>query len=338
MLTRFRILLSCLLVVSLVLLVNSGCLKKSLKPPVQNAKIRLLATPQPTFYAPHYVAINKGYFSQAGLEIEPVTLQPDLILNGAEAIFLNSAKQTNPTKLYAFAQLTKRDSSFLLSRKALPDFQWSALKGKTILGFPKDSISGMVLDYLLQQNQLIPQKNLVIVRNIPPQITTGAFQNGSGHFIQLSSPAVTQLSTDQTGLIVAALGSKVGELPSGTYLATEEYLKSNPETIQKFTNAVYRAQLWVANHTAAEVAQVITPSFPEIKPELLLASVKLYKEQQVWSGDPLPKTKNFEELQKIMLATGQIKEVVPAEQVIVTKFAKRALVTVKYEPEVKPGK
>jgi len=53
-----------------------------------------------------------------------------------------------------FAQLTKRDGSFLVGRKPEPDFKWENLKGKTIIGGRKGGVPEMTLEYVLKKNNL----------------------------------------------------------------------------------------------------------------------------------------------------------------------------------------
>ena len=46
--------------------------------------------------------------------------------------------------------------------------------------------------------------------------------------------------------------------------------------IQRFTNAVYKGQKWVAEHSAAEIAEVVKDSFPDTDIALLTSAVQRY--------------------------------------------------------------
>lgn len=98
------------------------------------------------FYAPQYVAIEKGYFTDEGLDLTLETgygadktmasvLSGDAQIGfmGAEASIYAAAEGANDP-VVNFAQLTQRAGNFLVAREEMPDFQWSDLKGKDILG------------------------------------------------------------------------------------------------------------------------------------------------------------------------------------------------------------
>ena len=96
-----------------------------------NSNLKLIKVNEVTrsvFYAPQYVAISNGFFKENGLELELTTGQGadavmtavlsnqcDIGFAGPEAsIYVyNEGKEDYPQ---VFAQLTKRDGSFLVSR------------------------------------------------------------------------------------------------------------------------------------------------------------------------------------------------------------------------------
>ncbi len=112
-------------------------------------------------------------------------------------------------------------------------------------------------------------------------------------------------------------------------MAATNYLAENPEVIQKFTNAIYKGQLWVKNHTSAEIAKVILPQFPDSDIENLTKIVERYKNQDTWKTDPVFDKDGFELIQNIMEKGGELSAHVPYEDFIITNFAKKALNEVK---------
>lgn len=112
----------------------------------QLTKVTLNEVAHSIFYATQYVAIEKGYFADQGLEVELVTGfgadkvltalisgEADIGFMGAEAsIYAYQEGATDPA--VNFAQLTQRAGNFLVAREEMPDFQWSDLKGKKVLG------------------------------------------------------------------------------------------------------------------------------------------------------------------------------------------------------------
>ena len=93
-----------------------------------------------------YVAIEKGYFADEGLDITLVNgsgadnVMTSLISGDADIGFMGPEATiyvyNQGAQNYAvnFAQLTQRAGNFLVARDKEPDFTWQDLKGKTVLG------------------------------------------------------------------------------------------------------------------------------------------------------------------------------------------------------------
>lgn len=128
------------------------------------------------FYAPQYVASTKGFFKDAGLDVEIKTAwgsdkgaaavlsgNADIALAGPEpSIYVFNQKGENRLKI--FAQLTATDGSFLLSRQKVSSFAWDQVKGKTIVGGRPGGMPEMVLEYTLKRKGITPQKDVTIIK------------------------------------------------------------------------------------------------------------------------------------------------------------------------------
>ncbi|QUH24493.1 ABC transporter substrate-binding protein [Serpentinicella alkaliphila] len=58
------------------------------------------------------------------------------------------------------------------------------------------------------------------------------------------------LEKEGKGFVVASVGAAVGYIPYTVYSGRKSYIEQNPEIIQSFTNAIYKAMLWVEDHSA----------------------------------------------------------------------------------------
>lgn len=119
-----------------------GCKKES----DTLTKVTLNEVAHSIFYAPQYVAIQEGYFAEEGIDLELVTgfgadkTMTAVVSGDADIGFMGSE-----STIYAynegasdyvvnFAQLTQRAGNFLVARQDMPDFTWTDLKGKNVLG------------------------------------------------------------------------------------------------------------------------------------------------------------------------------------------------------------
>lgn len=335
-----------MLVLGLALTMAAGCgggKTETAAPKAQKelTKIRYSEVVRSIFYAPKYVAINKGFFKEEGLDIEITTAQgadkvmtallanaADIGLAGPEAT-VYVFNQGQQDYVVNFAQMTRRDGSFLVGRKAEPDFKWENLKGKTVIGGRPGGVPEMVLEYILKQHGLQPGKDVNIITNLQFTATAGAFKGGTGDYVALFEPTASILEKEKAGYVVASIGKASGEVPYTVFMARKSYMEKNPEIIQKFTNAIYKGQIWVDKNSPAEIAKAIQPFFPDADLELMTKVVERYKSQDTWGTTPVMENKSMDLLQKIIQTAGELEKPVDPDKLITRKFAEKALETIK---------
>ena len=289
------------------------------------------------FYAPQYVAIEEGYFEEEGLKIDLVngfgadkvmtaviSGEADIGFMGAEAsVYAYQEGTTDP--VVNFAQLTQRAGNFLVAREEMPDFQWSDLKGKKVLGGRKGGMPEMVFEYILRKNGIDPQKDLTIDQSIDFGSTAAAFTgDDSAEFTVEFEPSATALEQEGAGYVVASLGVDSGYVPYTSYSAKTSYMEEHPEVIQKFTNGLQKGMEYVQTHTPAEIAAVIAPQFPETDLETITTIVTRYYEQDTWKENLVFEKESFELLQDILEESGELKERVDYDKLVTTAYAQKA--------------
>ena len=102
-------------------------------------------------------------------------------------------------------------------------------------------------------------------------------------------------------------------------------IEKNPEIIQKFTNAVYKGQQWVDNHSSEEIAQVIMPHFMESDPKTVAKIIDRYKQQDTWKTDLIFTEDAYTLLLDILEEAGQLSDRPAYEDLITTEFANKAV-------------
>lgn len=300
-------------------------------------QIRVNEVTRSVFYAPQYVAINNGYFKEQGIEIELSTGQGadavmtavlsnscDIGFAGPEAsIYVYNEGKEDYTEV--FAQLTKKDGSFLIARNETDEFSWQDLKGKTIISGRKGGVPYMTLEYVLKKNGIDPQKDVTLDDSIKFDLMAGAFASGNADYVTLFEPTASLTQNEHKGYIVASVGEEAGEIPYTAYFAKKSYIENNGEIIQGFTNAIYQGQKWVYSHTAKEIAEVIQNFFPDTDLDLLTSAIQSYKDIDAWNDTPILKEEAFNRLQEVMTMAGELKNTVPYEKIVNNSFAENAL-------------
>ena len=149
------------------------------------------------FYAPMYVAIEKGYFKDNGINLDLI-LTPgadkvsaavlsgdaDIGFAGSETtIYVYNAGEKDYLK--TFAQLTQKDGSFIVSRKKIDNFTLDDLKGKDVIGGRVGGMPEMTFEWALKEHNINPKKDLNIDTSIAFAAMSSAFIGGQGDFVTL---------------------------------------------------------------------------------------------------------------------------------------------------------
>ncbi len=317
-------------VIALLLLSLTACNKAELE------KVKVGEVTRSIFYAPQYVALEKGFFEEEGLSVELQTIAGgdktmtallsdgiDIALVGSEtSIYVTLQGANDP--IQNFAQLTQTDGTFLVARDKIDNFSWDQLKGSTFLGQRKGGMPQMAGEFVLKKHGIDPVNDLTLIQNIDFANIATAFASGTGDYVQLFEPTASVFEKEEKGYIVASFGTESGNLPYTSFMAKSSYLKDEASTVQAFTNALKRAQDFVQNESAAEVAKIIQPYFENVDIEIIETVIERYKAQGSYATDPILDEGEWDNLQTIMEEAGELPQRVEYEKLVNTTFAKKA--------------
>ena len=299
--------------------------------------VRVNEVTHSVFYAPQYVAMSLGFFEEEGLQVEltngggadkvmtaVVSGQSDIGLAGPESCIYvyNQGKEDYPV---IFAQLTKRDGSFLLGRTD-EDFSWENLRGKTIIGGRKGGVPEMTLEYVMARNGVTPHVDAVVDTSVQFNMMAGAFTGGQGDYVTLFEPTATEVVEAGKGYILCSIGEESGEIPYTAYFASQSYMAENPAVVQGFTNAIARAQRWIAEHSDREVAEAMAAQFPDTSVELLEKVTARHRAIDAWNSTPVMEQSALERLETVMEHAGELtrEQWVDFDALVDNSFAQKA--------------
>lgn len=304
--------------------------KKTIK---QDNKIVVAEVTHSVFYAPWYVALDKNYFKNEGLNIE-IILTPgadkvatsvisgdaNIGLSGPEAtiyVYNNSRK-----KLLTFASLTKRDGQFIVGDcKYKGIFNMEALIGKTVLAGRSAGMPLMMFEYALKESG-INKDELTINKSVEFSGLTGAYIAKEGDFVNLFEPNASKLEKENYGCVLASLGNITGVVPYTAFYANENYINENKDIFKKFNNALNKGLKFVHENDSKTIAKTIKKEFPDTSIEDLEMQIERYKQADSWYDNTYININDYYRLIDIMIYGKAINKKFTVETLVTNEFNK----------------
>ena len=233
-------------------------------------------------YLPLYVAIHAGYFAEQGLDVEVVMATGGGhvtavvsgsawgVIGGADSICL--ANQGNPDPITAIVNCVNRANVYLFAAKGLApksasDEDMKAfLKGKTIVAGRYGGSPNLLTRYELIKLGLDPEKDVTLIENADAATVNALIQNGQG---QIGNGGEPQVSDGVTAGIWEEPFVKFPDLGDYAYSilsVKKSTIESDPETCQKFVNAMIKA-LKAVQEDKALAAEILKIEFSTLSDE-----------------------------------------------------------------------
>jgi NitT/TauT family transport system substrate-binding protein len=288
------------------------------------------------FYAPQFVALHRGFFAEEGLDVTVETspggarTTVTALLDGSIDISMGGIMRSldladrDGRLLPHFAEVNSRNGFFLLAREPRERFAWSDLEGKEVISFAEAPTPWQCMLTVLRRNGVDPGR-VRITRDLPTAQAVAAFRAGRGDFLEQGQPVTEQLLAEGAAVLIASMGEATGPVPFSSYMTTPGFLARERPVLERFTRALYRAQRWMAEAPARDIASAIAPAFGDIEPVIRERVVDRYLRQGTWARDPLVRRPGYEYLQRILLDGGFIQRPHAYEDLIDTTIAEAAM-------------
>ena len=231
----------------------------------------------------------------------------DVGLMGVEAaIYVYKEGKTDYPKV--FGQLTKRDGSFLVSRKPEPDFKWEDLENKTVLAGRTGGVPAMTFEYVVNKHGLKNGENITLNNDVAFNLMGPSFEGGTGDYTTLFEPLASEYAKAGKGYIVASVGKESGEIPYTAFMASKSYIEKNGELIEKFLTALQKAIKYLDETDKAVVAESILKQFPGTALTSVKDSLESYLSIDAWTKNMSMTETAFNNLQIVMENAGELDE------------------------------
>lgn len=297
-------------------------------------KITVAEVAHSVFYAPQYVAHGLGYFEEEGLDVSIVLTSgadnvmaavlsgdADIGFSGSEAtIYVYNGGEKD--YVMTFAGLTQKDGSFLVSREKYDNFTLNDLKGKRVIGGRVAGMPEMTFEWALRENGIDPKNDLEIDTSVAFPAMEGSFIGGNGDFVTLFEPNATSVEKNGYGYVVAYVGDLGGLVPYTAYNARKSYIENNPEVINSFTKAVNKGLEYVNSHSAKEIAEIVVKYFPDTSLSDMETIINRYKTGEAWKKNITINEEEWNHIQEIIEASGELQNKVNYNVLIYDKYFK----------------
>ena len=274
-------------------------------------EIRVAEVAHSVFYAPFYVALEKGYFEEENLKIDLILtsgadkVSAAVLSNDVEIGFAGPEttiyvyKGNEEDYLITFAGLTKRDGQFIVGRKK-ENLNLNDLKNKEVVVGRKGGMPALNFLNALD-NKNIPYSDININYSIDYASLSGAFISGVGDYVNLFEPNATKLEQQNLGYIVTSVGKYSNIVPYTAFFARKSYINNNKEIINKFRNAINKGLEYVKSNNEEEIAKSITNQFNDVSFNELKTIIKRYKENDSWFDNTYISEEAYKNLEDIII-------------------------------------
>lgn len=301
-------------------------------------KVRYQETIRSIMFTPAYIALARGYFKSAGLDVEMKTAQgtdkaiaalltdsADIVLVGPEGV-LYVANSDSPEKPKIISGLVASDGFLLVARdtKASPEsFKWSQLKGKTVMAYRPGSTPDVFLNWLLREHKLEIGKDVKIINNIGPTARMGAWIAGKADYGIFSEPNASTIEREGHGRVVASDGHDVGPVDYTVFAAMPKYIAAHPQVIKAWTTAIAHGMQDAQKDSLESIVHDIASFFPGLSQAELVQSLARYRHYGIWKTSPVVEPSAISKLQDMLIADGELKadKRVAYDRVVVPELA-----------------
>jgi len=268
------------------------------------------------FYAPFYAALARNAYAAEGVEVRlsagtvpslakdaVLAGEADLAWGGPMRILL--AHEADPASpLRNFGAVVMGDPFFLIGRTPRPGFRLTDLASLTLGTVSEVPTPWWTLQHDIRLAGLDP----AAVRRVTDRSmaeNAEAVAAGRLDVAQVFEPLVSQLVGAGRAHVWHVAASR-GPTAYTTFTTTTERLQARRAEFKAMLRGLARTLAWVAENPPEALAETVAPFFPDLPQPLLVRALARYKEQALWTRDPVYPEEAFTRLETAMLTAGAI--------------------------------
>jgi NitT/TauT family transport system substrate-binding protein len=215
------------------------------------------------------------------------------------------ARDDDPhSPLTCFCEVAARDPFFLVGRGGPSAFRLTGLP-RLKLG----TVSEVPTPWLCLQHDLrlqgVDPATLDCVTGRTMADNLEALRRGELDVAQMFEPYASMALQAGAGEILYAASAR-GPTVYTTFLASRDSIRRNRAAFDAMVRATRRTLVWVAEHTADELADAVAAYYPHVARELLASALRRYRAAGLWARTPEVSRQGFARLADSLKSGGFI--------------------------------
>ncbi len=279
-------------------------------------RIRLKENFRAIFYAPYYATHALGFFAREGVEVELINSNApgdavaglidgsiDLTWGGPMRV-MKARDQDANSPLVNFCEVVSHDPFFLIGKHGATPFRLTDLPNIRFASVSEVPTPWLCLQQDLRDQGMDPDK----LQRISDRAMTRnyhALEAGDLDVMQAFEPFVSMAERDGAGDILYAASTR-GPTAYTAFIATREACAQRRDAFAAMTRATSKLLAWLYANPAEELARAVQSFFPDVPPDILVRSLRRYRDAGLWSRETKMNPQGFARLAQSLHSGGFI--------------------------------
>lgn len=276
------------------------------------------------YFLPHFIAQDRGFFSEQGLEVEFVWADPGdhlaksgqipAVLSGAADLTVGGPMVTmrmladGSAHLVNFSALVRRNPWYLAGRQAEGAFTLASLAGRTVFDAASITTASLSLRHALAKGGLADKVEVIELEREDPAAIDGFIAGrgpgGKADVIFHSMHALAPALSEGRLAAISDFARFTGDVPWSAYITRSDTLAARSDALAAFAAGIARALAHVAHTPAADLAAEVASHYPDYPMEALVYGIGAYQQIGLWSPDGVIPRADFERFRTLLIETG----------------------------------
>jgi len=302
---------------------------KAMNQPQAFKKITIAQAFEVFLYAPLYIAEDKGFFKEEGLDVTIVTAGGDekafaSLLSGDAQFAVGdptfvavSGEQGQPGKVVAAVLRGTPFWGVAKKTEIKPITEPRGLGKYSVATFPSPSTAYTLQKNMFKLGNIKPNIKEIAFGSLLASLDTGAVD------IALELEPNVSTAVRNGAHIVYSLNDYSPEFAITGMTALPNYIKQNPDTTQKIVNALQKAMSYIHQHPN-ETSNLLIKKFPDVSKDIAADAVKNMIAAGVFPEDTRITKNGWDAAIKARLDAGDLKQPANYENYVITYFSDNA--------------